>query len=267
MLSRFGKVSNLAVKQQSILYRAVATSSNKSADVAVKAGEPRRYPHDAPERDFTNFPSMQIPEHGGKLRLGLIPDEWFKAMYPKTGVTGPYILFWGSVATLFSKEYLIWWADSAEQLVFLAALVYGSKKYDKQIGEYLDKLSNDKVKEVQTELANQSKEIDASITANEQLKSLPEANALVNAAKRENIQLQLESEYRSRVSQVYQEVKKRLDYQVAVQGVHKRLERNEAVNYIIGEVNKSIGPTQQKEAFQSGLEILKGLSKKHAGTI
>ena len=34
------------------------------------------------------------------------------------------------------------------------------------------------------------------------------------------------------------------DYQVAVQGVYKRLERDQAINYIIGEVHKSIGPNQ-----------------------
>ena len=60
----------------------------------------------------------------------------------------------------------------------------------------------------------------------------------------ENVQLQLESAYRARLAQVYQEVKKRLDYQVAVQGVYKRLEREQAINYIINEAHKSIGPNQ-----------------------
>ena len=48
----------------------------------------RRYPHDAPERDFVNFPPPRVPEEGGKIRIGLVPDEWFQAMYDKTGVTG-----------------------------------------------------------------------------------------------------------------------------------------------------------------------------------
>lgn len=66
----------------------------------------------------------------------------------------------------------------------------------------------------------------------------------MHEAKRENIGLQLEAFYRLRLSQAYQEIKKRLDYQVAVQSAYKRLEREQALNYIIGEVNKSIGPAQ-----------------------
>jgi F-type H+-transporting ATPase subunit b len=267
MLSRFGKVLNLSSKP-SILFRAVSASSNKSANVAPAAANgPRHFPHDAPERDFVNFPPVRIGEQGGKLRIGLVPDEWFSAMYNKTGVTGPYIIFWGGVATLISKEYFVYWADTAEQIVFLGALIAGSKVYGKKLGEKLDQISNENNTAALTELEDQSKAIDAAIQVNSSLQSFPEANKLINAAKRENVALQLESVYRSRLSQVYTEVKRRLDYQVSVQGVYKRLERDQAINYIIDGVHKSIGPNQQKEAFQSGLDILKGLSQKHAGTI
>jgi len=265
MLSRFGKVLNFSSKP-SLLYRVVSTSPNNSSSASATS-EHKRFPHDAPERDFVNYPSLRIPEHGGKLRIGLVPDEWFKTMYNKTGVTGPYILFWGGLATLISKEYFVYWADTAEQLVFLGALIAGSKLYGKQIGQALDKLADSGNKAAVAELDNQSKAIDANIAKNNSLQSLPEANKLINLAKRENVHLQLETLYRSRLAQVYQEIKKRLDYQVSVQGVFKRLERDQAINYIIGEVHKSIGPNQQKEAFQSGLNVLKGLSQKYAGTI
>jgi hypothetical protein len=68
----------------------VTTSANKGAEKAsaVASTEHRRFPHDAPERDFVNFPPLRIPEEAGKLRIGLVPDNWFKAMYDKTGVTG-----------------------------------------------------------------------------------------------------------------------------------------------------------------------------------
>lgn len=73
--------------------RCVATSSNQSsAGNQAVATEHRRFPHDAPERDFVNFPPPRIPEEGGKVRIGLVPDEWFKAMYNKTGVTGIFKL-------------------------------------------------------------------------------------------------------------------------------------------------------------------------------
>lgn len=96
----------------------------------------------------------------------------------------------------------------------------------------------------------------------------------------------MEAAFRQRLAQIHQEVKRRLDYQVAVQGVYKRVEREQAINYILGQVNQSIGATQviikknwlikkcfniiklkEKESFQSGLNTLKALSKKYANSI
>jgi hypothetical protein len=37
---------------------------------------------------MVNFPPFSRPINPGKLRLGLIPDEWFQFMYNKTGVSG-----------------------------------------------------------------------------------------------------------------------------------------------------------------------------------
>lgn len=64
--------------------RCLATSSSSSA----ASNEHKRFPHDAPERDFVNFPAPSVPAEAGKVRIGLVPDDWFKAMYDKTGVTG-----------------------------------------------------------------------------------------------------------------------------------------------------------------------------------
>jgi F-type H+-transporting ATPase subunit b len=174
----------------------------------------------------------------------LIPDEWFKAMYEKTGVTGPYLLFWGGLATILSKEIFVYWADTAEQLVFLGAVIAISKLYGSKIAGALDNMANKETKAMESELEDATKEIDVKIANNEALKTLPDANKLINEAKRENIHLQLESAFRQRLAQVHQEVKKRLDYQVAVQNVYKRVEREQAINYILGEVNKSIGANQ-----------------------
>lgn len=258
MLSRVARAT-LAVKP-SVLYRSVATSGTAVDNV-------KRFPHDAPERDMVNFPPTKQPVHPGKLRIGVVPDEWFQYMYDKTGVTGPYILFWGGLTTILSKEYFVPWVDTPEHLVFLGMFVYFSKQFAPKIAAILDKGVKDEDDAYNAELAESTKHIDAQIVEKENLKSLPDANALIHAAKRENIHLQLEAALRERMNAVHTEVKKRLDYQVALNNVHARVEREQAINYIIDGVRKSIGATQEKEAFQSGLAQLKSLSQKHAGTI
>lgn len=54
----------------------------------------------------------------------------------------------------------------------------------------------------------------------------------------------MEAALRERMNAVHTEVKKRLDYQVALNNVHARVEREQAINYIIDGVKKSIGATQ-----------------------
>ena len=183
--------------------RAVSTSAANKSEV-------RRYPHDAPERDFVNFPPFRQPVNPGKTRLGFIPDEWFQMMYDKTGVTGPYILFWGTIATVLSKEYYIPWADTAEHVVFLGFVIYVSSKFGKSLAALLDKDVEAKKKAYLDELNESTKGVDAQINTLEALKSLPEANALIHDAKRDNIHLQLEAAFRQRMAMVHQEVKKRL---------------------------------------------------------
>lgn len=105
-------------------------------------------------------------------------------MYDKTGVTGPYILFWGTVATILSKEIFVYWADTAEHLVFLGAIIAISKMYGKQVGEFLDKEADKQNKAIISGLESQTEEIDNKIKTNQALETLPEANQIIHAAKR-----------------------------------------------------------------------------------
>jgi len=280
MLSRFALKAASAVPQQqkvSILFR-VMSSSTKPVEAAASSSAPvkkseggdkqiRRYPHDSPERDFVNYPPPTQREEGGKLRVGFLPEEWFQAFYNKTGVTGPYILFWGGLLTAISKEYYVSWIDTAHVLSTIALVMIVHKMYGHKIKASLEKKYQKAVADLKAGDEAHMKEVNENIATAELLKNLPEVNKFVHEAKRENVFLQLEAAYRARLAQVNAEVKKRLDYQVAVQGIYKRLEREQAIQYILSEVNKALGPAQEKEAFQSGVNQLKALSKKYAGAI
>ena len=40
------------------------------------------------DRDLVKYPMLSMPDHHPKVRMGIFPDEWFSALYSKTGVTG-----------------------------------------------------------------------------------------------------------------------------------------------------------------------------------
>lgn len=265
MLSRVARAATSV--RPSVIYRQIATSGNNNSATAVAVDNVKRYPHDAAERDMVNFPPMKQPVQPGQTRIAFVPEEWFQFMYNKTGVTGPYILFWGGLTTILSKEYFVPWVDTPEHLVFLGMFILFSKKIAPQIATYLDKGVKELDDSYFAELAESTQHVDSQIGDKENLKSLPDANVLIHDAKRENIHLQLEAALRERMHTVHAEVKKRLDYQVNINNVHARVEREQAINYIIDGVRGSIGANQQKEAFNSGLAQLKALSQKHANTI
>lgn len=54
----------------------------------------------------------------------------------------------------------------------------------------------------------------------------------------------LETNYRERLQMVTNEVKKRLDYQVALQNLHRQMEKEHMVNWVEKSVVSSITPQQ-----------------------
>ncbi len=82
-------------------------------------------------------------------------------------------------------------------------------------------------------------------------------------AKRENIALQLEAEYRRRLMVTYKEVHKRLEYFIAKQNAVTQYQQKHMANWIIENVVKAITPQQEKEALQRCVSDLKQLASKH----
>lgn len=90
----------------------------------------RLWPHDQwPERDLVNFPPYKLREVPNAVRWYCVPESWFKFFYEKTGVTGPYMFFYGLLVYGFSKEHIVLWYDFTEYLILAAAVITVVKKY------------------------------------------------------------------------------------------------------------------------------------------
>jgi len=213
-----------------------------------------------PERDLVNFPARVRPIDRSPVRLLVFPEEWFTALYPKTGVSGPYMALGGLATFLCSKEYFVMEHDfyvGFGLFIVLAGVV-------KQVGPDWATSVNKAIDEDEAALKSiRQGEIDsckASIANEESVQANTAAWEDIIAAKKEAVGLQLEGVYRARLQSAYSQVKKRLDYQLETANVVRRMEQKHMVDWIIGNVKNSITPAQEDAALKKCISDLKGLS-------
>ncbi|CAG0896318.1 unnamed protein product [Darwinula stevensoni] len=126
-----------------------------------------------PERDLKNFPRPVQASEPPKVRLGFLPDDWFQFFYKKTGVTGPYLFGTGLITFLCSKEIYVMEHEYYTGLSLAFIVIYAVKKFGPQMKAWIKKES--------------------------------EGQKYLFDAKRENITLQLESAFRQRQLEVFNE--------------------------------------------------------------
>jgi len=249
-------VARAASGQSQLLVRTLSTTSARLDQSApVFANEK------GAERDLVNFPRRTRPIYPAKVRHHWIPEEWFTFFHEKTGVTGPYI-FGAAVGTfLVSKE--IWVLEhefycGVGMLIVLGGII---KSVGPGMSAYLDKEVD--AQEAQLKAIRQD-EIDrckAALTEEENSQWMATSYQELMAAKKENVGMQLEIEYRSRLSEAYKQVKRRLDYQLATANVLRAAEQKHMVQWIIDNVRKSITAKQEGDALKACVADLKALAK------
>lgn len=216
------------------------------------------------ERDEVNFPRRVRPIEPGKVRMGFIPEEWFQFLYPKTGVTGPYVLGVGLATFLCSKEIYVMEHEYYTGLSILLMMVYSVKKFGPPLAKYLDK----EIEEIESSWVNYREgsiaNMKTSIEKEKEAQWCAQGEKMLFDAKRENVALQLEAAYRERLVSVYSEVKKRLDYQLETANVKTRLHQKHMVDWIVSNVKSSITPAQEAAALKQCFADLKALAPKAA---
>merc|ERR1711892_375169 len=197
------------------------------------------------ERDLVNFPRRERPIEKSPVALGFIPQEWFDALYPKTGVTGPYMALAGVTTFLCSKEFYVMEHDFYVGAALIAAINKEMDTEEAQLKQIRQGEIDLCLQQIQYE-----KEAQADATA----------WADVITAKKEAVGLQLEGEYRERLALAHSQVKKRLDYQLETANVMRRMEQKYMVDWIISNVKQSITPAQETATLKKCISDLKALS-------
>ncbi|KAJ2954925.1 hypothetical protein O0L34_g3253 [Tuta absoluta] len=210
-------------------------------------------------RDEVNFP-RPVRGEPGKVRLGFVPEEWFQFFHQKTGVTGPYTFGVGLATYLFSKEIYVIEHEYYTGLSLFLMVYVATTKFGPAIAKWLDK----EVDEVETGWNEGRKQtienLQSSIKEEKASQWRAEGQELLIAAKKENVMLQLEAAYRERLMTAYQEVKRRLDYQLQKTNVERRLAQKHMVDWIVSNVTKAITPDQEKQTLDRCIADLAALA-------
>ncbi|CAF0871041.1 unnamed protein product [Adineta ricciae] len=221
----------------------------------------RLWPHDQwPERDLVNYPPYKLRETPNPVRWYCVPESWFKFFYEKTGVTGPYMFFYGLIIYGFSKEYIVLWYDFTEYIILAAAVMTVVKKIGPMVGDVFRGWHQDEVNRYTSVVQNSKAMAGKMLHGYEESLERAKNIGILGDARKEIVSMALETAYRDRLRQMYEAVKRRLDYQVALQNARKDFERSNMINWITNEVKKSITAKQEQDALQSCLQQLRQIA-------
>jgi len=216
----------------------------------------------APYADMGPLPPAPAKlDDAGKTRMTYISESYFKLLEGKLGYTGPYTLLFGGLLTALSKEWLIlgpemFWAASAA--VFYSFVFNGGvAAFMDREGTVFYDLREQRVsswKEYKVGLV--SSEIDGIARLKEQTAGL----AMIQEQRKVNLELALDAEHMNRQADLVEAVKKRLDYQVAVNNAERDAHAKHMIKWIDTEVNAAIAKRSSKDDLTAAIAQLKSMA-------
>ncbi|CAI4226977.1 unnamed protein product [Auanema sp. JU1783] len=214
-----------------------------------------------PDRDLVNYPYPARPMYPPKTRMLMMPDSWFAPFQKVTGVSGPYLFFGGLFAFLVNKE--LWVFEEQGHMTVGWILFYllvsrtsGFKIDNWLYGEYQNRMNYFKGL-IQEDLKDAVEFRKTSAAETQSLTAVKEAFPTI---LKENMQLQLEANYRKNVQSVATELKRRLDYLKETEEAKKRFERQQMLKFINEGVEKQVNDKAFKDQYlQNAIQQLKGL--------
>lgn len=228
---------------------------------------PTIHDDESPERDTVNFPRIKQHLDTPPTRFHCVPESWFQIFYPKTGVSGPYVFGGGLLTFLFSKE---WFIMEHEMISCISAVFLFSWLVTKY-GPTVRPFFVNKIKDMNEGWEHwRTGNIDVLDRLQKHYKEqLGDEKRIEDlyAIRRQDIENQLELEYRSRLNSVYQDVKRRLNYLVSLNDSQRQIAQKNMVNWVITNSVSSIGPKQESEVLDNCITNLKQMSTKYAKSI
>jgi len=271
MLSRVASRSILAVGRQapviSVVPKRTAIYHAYTPDIytVLENYEKADALFHGPERDYKNFPVWQMNDHPppGRILGGLVPMSYFDFLFPKTGALGGYLLPFTVITALLSKEIMVVEHALIEVPMFFLTFAYLRHKVgDKIYKKFYDKSILEDNKRYYEPAAREKVQVKEQLEFCEKYISQLAGKKFIYETMRENVDLQLEEEYRKRLSKVHAAVQQRLNYQVAIEQTKRRFEQEHMSRWIIEKATQAITPQQEKDSLAKCIVDLKALAAK-----
>jgi len=96
----------------------------------------------------------------------------------------------------------------------------------------------------------------------EHMEVLKSIGTSLPAVQRENLSLQLENEYRKRLQNVHNAIKRRLDFFVEYESTRRRFEQKHMVDWIMQQVRASVTPQMEAATLKQCIVDLKAMANK-----
>ncbi|XP_028408440.1 ATP synthase F(0) complex subunit B1, mitochondrial-like [Dendronephthya gigantea] len=196
--------------------------------------------------------------------IKVLPTDFFSQvraeLYKKTGDSGTWGLGIGLGAYIISKEYLIIHEETLLAAVLLSTMAWLYKKVGPIISQMLDNYAQEILDQLNQGRIAKMAQLEEEIKLQESVEPMLKVGKDVFEILRENNAMELEHEFRSRLHHVHNEVKKRLDYQVELEDLKKRLEQEHIIAWVKDAVIKSITPQQEKQTITQCIKELKTLA-------
>jgi F-type H+-transporting ATPase subunit b len=216
-----------------------------------------------PERDIVNYPHPNVNDYPSKVRLGAIPDSWFRFFYEKTGETGGYLFLAGTTVTLISTELVVNEVEIYSCYPYMIDLFFFHLLVGGKVAKFLDDKDDNIYDMYTTWQKQQLGGFNTTIGTEEHLqKCYSVVNDMLFVAKRENVQLQLEAEYRNRVSTIHDTVKRRLEFLAEYEATRRRFESDHMIEWIMKQVSGSLTPQMETATLKQCVSDLKALGNK-----
>lgn len=146
-------------------------------------------------------------------------------------------------------------------LSLMLLLIVGIKKLGPAVAKYLDKEIDEYEAGWNAGRISEKEALQDQIKEEETHQWSADGQLMLVSAKRENVALQLEAAYRQRLMNAYEEVTKRLNYQVERQNVEQRIAQKHLVSWVLKRVISSITTEQEKQNIDKCIADLAVLAK------